>query len=117
MEGVVLAIAFYAVSRDPLPSTPAREKSLVVSMVTGSVIREGRMAAAGGRDRGSGTVLVHGVNLTRGRGDPRRKIRGGAGVEHRRQTQFGSQLYVNQYNHNMFFPFVFIQRSPSKLDK
>lgn len=31
---------FYGVSHDPLPSTPAREKSVAVSMATGSAVRE-----------------------------------------------------------------------------
>lgn len=31
---------FYGVSHDPVPGTPAREESAVVSMTTGSAIRE-----------------------------------------------------------------------------
>ncbi|KAK5864187.1 hypothetical protein PBY51_001147 [Eleginops maclovinus] len=44
MEAVVLAIShFHGVSHDPLPSTPAREKSAAVSMATGSAAHRGRV--------------------------------------------------------------------------
>lgn len=45
------------VSHDPLPSTPAREKSVAVSMATGSAVREAQwllevVVAAGGGTAG-----------------------------------------------------------------
>lgn len=48
MEAVVLVIPLvYGVSRDPLPSTPAREKSEAVSMATGSAARAPEVVVGG----------------------------------------------------------------------